>query len=702
MAEAVKKDTLVLLICELSSLRQVYLEALKREGYSQVTYMTSGKDALRYLSRNPVNWIITTINIDAAMNGLALLESAMKEPKLRGVRISLIADSEQDNLYLPLAFELGAFSYFKKTFISDEAQEEIRNLGAYLESYKNNFTLTSAEYIRTFLQKAGLKTSLLAFEQNLLSLYPGNHRIIYCLAEAFFISGKVQKGSSLLEQLALLAPKMQPICEKLLKKYNADNVIQETNTPNNVLGVKNAAVIDPDGDVGQNIGELLRSIGVPHVECFDSSEKACEWLGTGSKKPDLIFMEWRQLGISGPALIQRLRVDLECNCPIIVASSLIKKEDFSLVREMGVSAIVKKPFESQELYESAIVAVQENRRPQQTAALMFKVRSLLKQEKFPEAEKAITEFAGNQLTLETAKIEILAEYCYAIGDFERAKDLAVKALKDNASNLNLINLLGKITLTLKDYRSALKLFEKADSLSPKNIERLFNMCDANLMTDNIEGAKKALETVKKIDKTNPALGEFEVKVALEERDEEKASEKFQELDSSENIISFMNSRAITLVRNSRYADAISLYETTVKSVPPKWEIIKSAIQYNTALAYIRFNQLENALMQLKNITEFLNDSLKRKVESLQFRCTSALIKNEPVTLTDRAEEAIPQSIVTAKQSSFINSIVDPDSLRRRSFEPTRGDICCYLIFSCVEGIDPKAKQLLLTFVKFHI
>lgn len=696
-----KTEAWTLIICESNSLRQIFTEAIKAMGYVHVTYVTSGKDALRYLSTNVVDWVVTTFTVDADLNALALLDLILREKTLNHIRCSIIIDPEVDYPNLPLAFELGALSFHHKTYIVDEAIELMNGLASHLKNYNGDEILTAAEYIRLIIVQLGFTESLMALEQSLLSLYPGNKRIVFGLAEAFFIAGKPVAALAAVEQLKLLAPSMQEAINRLLKKYNAENVVQEAGASPNVLGVRNAAVIDPDTDVGKNIEDLLRAVGVQHVERFDSSEKACSWLGTDSKKPDLICMEWRQHEIAGAALVQRIRVDLECSCPIVVVSSLIKKEDASLVKEIGINGIVRKPFESQDFYTQIIRAIQEFKNPRLKTSYVFKIKALLKEQKSDDAKHLISQYAASDDADNATKLEIMAEYCYVLGDHMRAKDLVIKAMKENANSLNALNLLGKILLALKDFQAALSLFEKASHLSPKNIERLFNICDAKLMVDDTSGAEQALDAIKVIDETNPGISEFEVKVALEKGDVNLASAGFNNLDSSESIISYMNSRAIVLVRSERFKEAISLYTTALKSIPPKWDSLKSAIQYNMALAYARDNQLNLTLKSLQEIGAFFNESLKRKVESLIIRTQNALNKDEMLILSDRSDEVIPTISMSSGQHAFIKEICDNEMLQRRSFELGRGDLCCFLIFNCLEGIAPAAKKMHTIPIRFQ-
>ena len=57
-------------------------------------------------------------------------------------------------------------------------------------------------------------------------------------------------------------------------------------------------------------------------------------------------------------------------------------------------------------------------------------------------------------------------------ELDKAKDMAKKILEKNAYNLRAVNLLSRISMKEGNFEEANKLLQKANSVSPKNADRL--------------------------------------------------------------------------------------------------------------------------------------------------------------------------------------------------------------------------------------
>ena len=64
----------------------------------------------------------------------------------------------------------------------------------------------------------------------------------------------------------------------------------------------------------------------------------------------------------------------------------------------------------------------------------------------------------------------------------------------------------------------------------------------------------------------------------------------------------MNNRAVTLARNGRFEDGISLYKKTIESIPTSWKSIIASVYYNLGLAYARYGDLQKAEKTLSEMT----------------------------------------------------------------------------------------------------
>lgn len=694
----------VLVIEPASSIRQMISEIVKDFGYKNIFHVSSNKEALHVLEVEKIGWVISSGSKDSQPDSNVTIFHILKlisvTPRLKGTLVSLLTDGDQDPEEIVFAFEMGLFSYHQKSYVKDAVSDEFQILFNYLKEYQWQFTLTSAAYLRELLKERHKLKSLLALEENLLSMFPGSADILLHLAEAELLNGRKDTAASMLGQVEMLDKKLSLHCKKLKEKYlpSTEDSQMATAQTFNPLGLKRVVLIDADTDVLYYISELLGAVGVKQIEQFEDGASAFQWLEGEKKEPDLVIMEWRTFGISGPVLVQRIRQMGYLQVPIIVISSLIEKSDFPILKEMGVDHCQTKPFEQADFYASIVWAIQQNRCPTEQKSLQLKIRRLLHAEKIEEAKRLMAHFFTDDRINESSKLEIEAEYFFATGETKQARDKGIAAIKHGGDSLLMLNLVGKSMLKLKEFEGALRCFEKANSISSLNIERLLNLAHASIEVGNMAQAAAAAESAKNLDPTNLYVAEMECNVRIETGTPEQAQALMENIDSGKNIISYMNNRAVSLARNGRFEDSIDLYKKTIVSLPSKWKDLKALVTYNLGLAYARYGDLDLAKEILKEVSEQRIFEVAKKAGSLLKRVEVAVasggkleLQEQKLPEPEKIEEKDPAQAEEQKN-------IEMDLLEE--FEARKGDIACYLVFFYVEGDRSRFDELVKDLPRF--
>ncbi len=699
-----KEECPVLVVEPTASVRQMIVDVVKGLGYPNVQGVPTTKDALHYLEVEKVGWLITSLYQHEKCNAIHLLKIITQNPKLFGIATSLLIDPSAEDFCLPLAFELGLMSFHRKSYIKEDFSDEFEELVQLLQLSQWNATLCSAEFLRSYLTEKSQHKSRMALEQNLLSLFPGSARVLYYLAEAEFLIGEHEAGAATLEQVKVIDEKMTSHCKRLSAKYLGDEATIDTKgKPHNALGIKNVVVVDPDTDIHFHSKELLDAVGVANTETMEDGEDAFQWLSS-SKEPDLILMEWRIPTLNGPILVQRIRQHGFLQVPIVVISSLIKPDDIHLLREMGVDECLDKPFDHNGFYSTIIWAIQQSKFPTEQKSLSIKIRRLLEAGKIDEAERLMSQLFSDERTSEGVKLEVRAEYYFSKGNYIKARNLGIEAMKHGGDSLLMLNLTGKSMLKLKQYEGALKAFEKANNISSLNVERLLNIAEASLYLDDTERAQEAIKSAEQLDSTNHAIDGIKCKVSIETGDTQTAKTLMRDLESGRNVISYMNNRAVSLARTGRFEDGISLYRKTIESLPDSWKEISASVYYNLGLAYARYGDLQTAIDTLSDIKGAAEGTLK-KSKSLIRRLQDCIDRGVKLDLKDDDEnsEISSDSMGDASESVEGTKEGDDSSFEEllADIEAKRGDIGCYLIFYAIEGHNDESIKLAENLPKFR-
>lgn len=623
------KSAIVVAVDSSGAVRQLMTDVIRQCGFEKVQAFATLQDALNMMEVERVDWIITPMGLDQEIHALHLLKICSEVPELAHVRTTVLV--EETELYsLPIAFELGAFSWINKPFTKDSFLQELQSNLEILENNEWDATLTAATYIRKILTEEKRFQPLLELEKSLLNLYPGHPELLLQLATPQFETGHKTEAKLTLNQVKLIDPNMESAVSESAQRLFGEEGLdltdeeKESTAGANILGLKDCIVVDSDEASASSVEDALKDLGAENVHRFTDGESALEFISSYEGEPSAIIHEWRIPKVTGPLFIQRVRQAGKYTAPLIVLSSLIEKNDQPLVKEMGVANISSKPFSKKDFITDLIWTIQQERLPTETQTMERKLRQLMAAKNDKELAALKVRFTQDPKVPLSRKKTVEAEYAYHKKDFQKARDVGIEALKLAGDSIILLNLLGKILMQLQDFSAALACFKKAQTLSPLNIERLCAIAEAHSELGNTEEAQKTIDEANTLDPGNPVAQETEAKLAFSAGDYEKAKSLMTQLDSLNNIISFMNNKAVAMARCDLFDESIDLYRKALKSVPDDRQEIKAIVYYNMALAFLRNSELEEGLLQLERCLKLSNPKLAPKAKSLRSRVKHAL------------------------------------------------------------------------------
>jgi CheY-like chemotaxis protein len=698
--------------------RQLLTETIKDLGFANVQGVASVKDCWGILEVEPVDWIITSLMGDQPENALSLLKVCTLHPQLKSVRVSLFIEPNEKEV-LKTAFELGLLSSHSKPITKDNLTKEISE---FMKSFAANnwqVSLQAAEYLRKVFQETKAFSERLKLEKNLLDLNPGSPHLLINFAEAQFLSGKNQEGKSTLRQALLLAPDLEEKINVVGKKYmdpkdNLKDVAGEAKV--NVLGIKTVVLVDPDSTIQRAVTDILKEIGVETIQIFNDGEEAAAWI-KANPDPDLIIHEWRIPKLTGPLFIQRAVAEGAASTPLVVLSSLVKPEDMPLVKEMGVANIVQKPFDKSEFLKSIIWTVQQDKLPTESSTMERKIRSLIRGKKYKEAGEFVLKFIADE-TIPNARRKLIdAEYAFCQQDYLKARDCCIESIRLAGDSIFSLNLLGKVLMLLQDFGAALKCMQKAQTLSPLNIERLCQIAEVHTELGDDKTAAAVMNDAKDIDPDAQKVQEAEVNMALSKGDTEKAKKLMQNLDSVNDVVSYMNNKAVALARTGLFKEGIEEYLKTIKALPEDETEMKSRIYYNLALAYARNSDLDEAKAQVEKALIKPSDAIKKKALSLKTRIEKALNDGSDFKLTTTVEAAPAPTLHAVSNDSKDkkpegadgSAAASPEEEEKpmsanellvRTVLAKRGEIGCFLIYNSETPMDAMSKKCLEKLPRF--
>ena len=702
-------SSLIVVVEAAATVRQMITDVLKNSPDSanaKIQSCTSLSELLSMMEVETPSWVICQSFADSPLNIFQMLALIVERPHLRKVRFSMFVESGKEAIEIPIAFERGALSWHRKSYVRDDIEAEFSDLFTTLKVCDYDEVLTAGQYLRRWLDSAKKWNSRMALEEHLVTLYPGSTKALLHMAEGLFHTGKTDLGCRTLGQIQIIQPKSKPHCDRMLARFKIvpDSNSMESADGKSPLGIKSCVLVDPDSSVQKTVTDILSSLGVSQIECFSSGDQAWAWIKDGHPL-GLLITEWRIPDLPGPALVQRLRQDGLHHMPIICTSSLVEESDHPLMQEMGIDLVVPKPFSNHQLIAAIVSVLRQQQRPSEQKSLELKVQRLLNLGRIEEAKRLAAHYMKDDRISSSDKLVMEGRFEYAIGNFDRCRALCGQAIRNGQTSAFAYNLLGKCLLQKRMFKAALLCLERANSLSPDNIERLVNMAIANRNLGEISKANALLADATAKDSGNLKVVETNVAFALEDGDVAKARNLIAELENSKSILSFMNARAVSLAQTGRFDDAILLYERTLVSIPSDWHVERKAVLYNQGLAFARYGNLEKAAVCLVEPSGG-KDSLGIKAKSLLKRVKNSIDSGTPL------EVAGPVIVGGAEVGSGVpgeKPIADEaDQQTSTSFAeellvaaPVRGDICCHLLFTLLEGLPTDAAAISTTAPRYN-
>jgi DNA-binding response OmpR family regulator len=686
----------VILVDSSGPVRQLLADTMKAVGFSNSQSVSSIADAHSILETEEADWLIVPLNPDQDPNGLHTVRMAVNFAELNGMKVSLLLD-ESESWVLPTAFEFGVFSYHFKPFTKDNLKKDFDDLLQVFSINDWNATLTSAEYLRRHLKTTKQNEDLLTLERSLLEFYPGRTDLLIHLAEAHQLNGATELAKSTLRQVEFIKPdSVADIKEKWIALFGEESANDsKLEAGGNVLGLKSVILVDSDDTVRSSLTEVFSEIGCPEIKDFADGDTAFNWIND-NPEPSLIIMEWRIPKASGPVLIQRIRSKGYVSVPIIILSSLLKPVDMGLIREMGVANLALKPFERITILKTIIWTIQQDRLPTESQSMEIKIRACFTRRDIDGAEELLGLYLNHPDVSASHKAIMRAEYAFIKESYEESRDLAIDAIKQSGDSIFALNILGKSLMVLRQYESALKCFQKAQSISPSNIERLVTIAEAQAEAGNSEEAEVAIKRAQDIDPESIALKEGEVKVALASGQTIKATEIMSQLESMNNVIGYLNNKAVANSRCGFTSEGIEIYQKTLAAVPPKQKEIIAIVTYNMALARIRNGDLKDALLDLDAVLKLASARIHRKASDLKERLETSLSGDGSFDLREAQTTPKPgdNNPLQSTKTEAPPATASADTLINRILDLNRGDHCCYLLFKST-GISPPALAKLM-------
>ena len=628
------KDIRILTIHSSGTKRQMINQALRDHGYQDVTGAPDGESAKELLETQEFQWILTPVLEGSKINGLSLLGLALTYRPLNDLKVTFLLEEpkEEVSAILYRAFEMGLLSYIQKADSKLKMEEEITHFFNCVETHEGEPSLIAAEYLRALLKQENDYKRLLNLEKSMIKLISDSPRLLLNLGEAHCLCDEIAVGHKVLDQAKMISSAIGSEADAIKNAHPlTDNHKENTDQGCNVLNIKKLLLVENNPEDAAAIKEMLAKVGAEGVHHMEDSKEALKWVEE-NKDVEIILFEWRLKDLQGPIFCQKVRDILGFKVPLSVMNQSLKESDIPILREMGVTDRIRKPLNEDSFIKDIIWIINQDRRPTDPATILAKIHQAITDKDRSQIANLKKKYFEHPEVTEADKQFVNAQIAYGSGFYQKAKQYASEVLMLGGDSVQVLNLLGKSMMKLREFDGALRCLENAQVISPTNVMRLCCIAESHLENGDDENFDKVLSQAKMVDHENRNIQKTEAKGALKKGDHHSARDLMSSLSSLSDIVAFTNNRAVALIRNDRFDDGVSLYHDALLSIPSREKSILATLYYNLGLAMARSDRLEESLDYLQKAKDYKIEHLKLKIYSLRKRVKQALENGEQLEL----------------------------------------------------------------------
>ncbi|MDQ3232049.1 MAG: tetratricopeptide repeat protein, partial [Pseudobdellovibrionaceae bacterium] len=503
-------SAVVAVVAENEIKRRQIMDAFGLLQTRNVRWFRSFFDMTVALDKREIQWVYACFRDEEGETLLAYLQHLQGAGYTDSVCFSVMI-RDVDYQHLPHLFECGLMSWHENTDSPEDIAQGVFKLHKKIEPEMNP-CMIAFSYLKAYYKAQSRWADVLRLVDNLLRLYPFDDMLRLNQVEAYAKLGETEQAKNLLLSIEYYDPAMS---EQVMQLRGI--LLKEDEGTMQSLAyqyqMSSVLVVDPVDDTAQLIQNRLRELGFQVIEHCTNGTRAAELI---SKQAfDFYVIEWQTPGVSGPFLLQRIRESGRHEAPVLVLTEILDRADSQLVREMGVSQVLRRPLKIQQFLMAAAWAMSQARMPTEASSFERKILVHLNRGETERARQILRGFQAIS-TRDPIKEKFL-KACILFHErrYFEAKVLLIEATHESSGdNVHVAALLAKCLIKLGDSQAALSLLKRCTQLSPKHIERLCNLAEVALQTKNIHTAEEALQKAGTLDDESPLVKKARAKVAV--------------------------------------------------------------------------------------------------------------------------------------------------------------------------------------------
>jgi tetratricopeptide (TPR) repeat protein len=415
--------------------------------------------------------------------------------------------------------------------------------------------------------------------------------------------------------------------------------------------------VDDDVSVLNQVRRTAMAMGFQDVVTCEDATRALQVLNS-DKAFQIALIDLRMPTLTGSAILQVIKNhsnDAVRLMPLLVMMGPVNEAEIRILSEFHISQHVTKPCKDKDL-EKAIHDCLQIHTNLNNDEVFFEVFETALQEK--DFKKAI-EMLEPKLKGDPKSVKyntLLAKLHFVRGNVAKAGEILKPVLLSNSEYPLALNLAAKICVKTGKYAEAVANLERAQKVSPLNIQRLIAMGEMHLAAGKIDEAegkfRKALEFYPTGETAK--IGLSRVLIAQGRMDD--AQEILKDIEDKEEVASYFNMRGVMLIRAKRFDEAVDLYDKAMRALLDKEK--EYLLIFNMALGYKKKGELAKAKLYAQKCLDKAPGPFEKATRLLE-SIEKAEVSQAPIEVPETPKEG-SLFLFTPHQLDFLLGDQAPD------------------------------------------
>jgi tetratricopeptide (TPR) repeat protein len=356
------------------------------------------------------------------------------------------------------------------------------------------------------------------------------------------------------------------------------------NLPTKVL------IVDDDPSDLKSLENILSAHKITVVLAKDWTSALYQY---NHQKIDLAIVELELSGMPGTVLIQKWRgheAEHKRDCAFVITTGKGRSAtDEALITEVGDVVTLNKPFKPPIVLGALAQAMALKNQREQLASIRTKlILPFLQQKKFDKAAQV----AAEKLIPIGPKGRFAASRVFEeIGDLPKALATLNQLAEQDPRNMSYLNEIGRLNMQMGNLEAAKKAYERADELAPHNLQRINEMATMYLSLKEPENSINKMRQLLNLTPEDTSM-KFDLYQKLMNAGYEEHAQKFcNETSTPMELIRHYNNKGVLFSKNGDFVSAIDEYKKAIKLIPKSSEIYR--IKYNMAIAHINLKYYDH-------------------------------------------------------------------------------------------------------------